>query len=106
VRLVADGDPAPLGELVPAALRSEPGAVTRGTGVAERGVPVVVQPLIADVHNAGVELHMSDRTLHRVFDESGQTVTEFIRSRRFDGILGDLRSPASAGEGIGRIAAR
>jgi AraC-like DNA-binding protein len=33
-------------------------------------------------------------------------VTEFIRSYRFDGILGDLRSPASAGEAISRIAAR
>ncbi len=50
--------------------------------------------------------HMSERTLHRVFDESGQTVTEFIRSHRFDGILGDLRSPASAGEAISRIAGR
>jgi AraC-like DNA-binding protein len=49
---------------------------------------------------------MSERTLHRVFGESGQTVTEFIRSYRFDGILGDLRSPASAGEAISRIAAR
>src|ERR1700683_5712986 len=35
-----------------------------------------------------------------------QTVTEFIRSYRFDGILGDLRSPASAGGAISRIAGR
>jgi AraC-like DNA-binding protein len=50
--------------------------------------------------------HMSERTLHRLFDESGQTVTELIRSYRLDGILADLRSPASAGEAISRIAAR
>jgi AraC-like DNA-binding protein len=50
--------------------------------------------------------HMSERTLHRLFDESGQTVTELIRSCRLDGILADLRSPASAGDAISRIAAR
>lgn len=50
--------------------------------------------------------HMSERTRHRVFDGSGQTVTELIRCYRFDGILGDLRSPASTGDAISRIAAR
>ena len=50
--------------------------------------------------------HMSERTLHRLFDESGQTVTELIRSYRLDGILGDLQSPASAGDAISRIATR
>jgi len=50
--------------------------------------------------------HMSERTLHRLFDESGPTVTELIRSYRLDGILADLRSPASAGDAISRIAAR
>jgi AraC-like DNA-binding protein len=50
--------------------------------------------------------HMSERTLHRLFDESGQTVTELIRACRLDGILADLRSPAMAGDSIGRIAAR
>jgi AraC-like DNA-binding protein len=50
--------------------------------------------------------HMSERTLHRVFGESGQTVTEFIRAYRLDGTLNDLRSPASAGDAISRIAAR
>jgi AraC-like DNA-binding protein len=50
--------------------------------------------------------HMSERTLHRLFDESGQTVTELIRSYRLDGILSDLRSPGSAGDAISRIAAR
>jgi AraC-like DNA-binding protein len=50
--------------------------------------------------------HMSERTLHRLFGESGQTVTELIRSYRLDGILADLRSRASAGEAISRIAAR
>jgi AraC-like DNA-binding protein len=49
---------------------------------------------------------MSERTLHRLFDESGQTVTELIRSGRLDGILADLQSPASAGDAISRIAAR
>jgi AraC-like DNA-binding protein len=34
------------------------------------------------------------------------TVTELIRSCRLDGILGDLRSPASTGDAISRIAAR
>jgi len=50
--------------------------------------------------------HMSERTLHRLFGDSGQTVTELIRSGRLDGILADLQSPASSGEAISRIAAR
>jgi AraC-like DNA-binding protein len=50
--------------------------------------------------------HMSERTLHRLFDDSAQTVTELIRSCRLEGILADLQSPASAGEAISRIAAR
>ncbi len=50
--------------------------------------------------------HMSGRTLHRLFDESGQSVTELIRSYRLDGILADLRSPGSAQDTISRIAAR
>ena len=50
--------------------------------------------------------HMSERTLHRLFDEADQTVTELIRSYRLDGILSDLRSPGSAGDAISRIAAR
>jgi AraC-like DNA-binding protein len=50
--------------------------------------------------------HMSERTLHRLFDESGQTVTELIRSYRLDGILADLQSPASAGDAISQIATR
>jgi AraC-like DNA-binding protein len=49
---------------------------------------------------------MSKRTLHRLFGDSGQTVTELIRSCRLDGILADLQSPASAGDAISRIAAR
>jgi AraC-like DNA-binding protein len=62
----------------------------------------------ADLSHGGVAAahHMSERTLHRLFDESGQTVTELIRSYRLDGILADLRSPASAGDSISRIAAR
>lgn len=62
----------------------------------------------ADLNHAKVAAahHMSERTLHRLFDESGQTVTELIRSCRLDGILADLRSPASGGEAISRIAAR
>jgi AraC-like DNA-binding protein len=50
--------------------------------------------------------HMSERTLHRLFDDSGQTVTELIRSCRLDGILADLQSPASAQDPISQIAAR
>jgi AraC-like DNA-binding protein len=50
--------------------------------------------------------HMSERTLHRLFDESGQSVTELIRSYRLDGILADLCSPGSAQDTISRIAAR
>ena len=50
--------------------------------------------------------HMSERTLHRLFDESGQSVTELIRSCRLDGILAELRSPASAADSISRIAGR
>jgi AraC-like DNA-binding protein len=49
---------------------------------------------------------MFERTLHRIFEESGQTVTDLIRSCRLDGILADLQSPALAGESISRIAAR
>jgi AraC-like DNA-binding protein len=62
----------------------------------------------ADLNHAKVAAahHMSERTLHRLFDESGQTVTELIRSGRLDGILADLQSPASAGDAISRIAAR
>jgi AraC-like DNA-binding protein len=62
----------------------------------------------ADLSHAKVAAahHMSERTLHRLFDESGQTVTELIRSYRLDGILSDLRSPGSAGDAISRIAAR
>ncbi|MGD0924541.1 MAG: helix-turn-helix domain-containing protein [Streptosporangiaceae bacterium] len=50
--------------------------------------------------------HMSDRTLHRLFGESGQTVTARIRSYRLERILADLRSPGSADDSISRIAAR
>src|SRR5580698_10249926 len=49
------GDPLPLGELVPAALRAEPAAVNRGTGAAERRVRVVVQRLVVDMHDAGAQ---------------------------------------------------
>jgi AraC-like DNA-binding protein len=49
--------------------------------------------------------HMSERTLHRMFDDSGQTVTEMIRSYRLNGILADLQSPALATDAIARIAA-
>ncbi len=50
--------------------------------------------------------HMSERTLHRLFGELGQSVTDLIRSYRLDGILADLRAPGSAHDTIGRIAAR
>jgi len=49
------GDPLPLGELIPAALRAEPAAVAGRTGAAERRVRVVVQRLVVDVHDAGVQ---------------------------------------------------
>lgn len=50
--------------------------------------------------------HMSERTLHRLFSEPGQSVTDLIRAYRLDGILADLRAPSSADDTIGRIAAR
>ena len=50
--------------------------------------------------------HMSERTLHRLFSEPGQSVTDLIRAYRLDGILGDLRAPGSAHDTISRIAAR
>jgi AraC-like DNA-binding protein len=49
--------------------------------------------------------HMSERTLHRVFGESGRTVTARIRSYRLERILADLRSPGAADDSISRIAA-
>jgi len=50
--------------------------------------------------------HMSERTLLRLFGESGQSVTGRIRSYRLDAILADLRSSGSANDSISRIAAR
>jgi AraC-like DNA-binding protein len=50
--------------------------------------------------------HMSERTLHRLFAEAGQSVTGRIRSYRLDAILADLRSSGSANDSISRIAAR
>jgi len=50
--------------------------------------------------------HMSERTLHRLFDSTGQSVTDLIRTYRLEGILADLRSPQSADETISRIASR
>src|ERR1700684_915566 len=56
VRLVAEGQPLPLGELIPAALRPKPRAVPRRPGAAERRVRVVVERLVVDVHDAGPQL--------------------------------------------------
>jgi AraC-like DNA-binding protein len=50
--------------------------------------------------------HMSERTLHRLFEASGQSVTELIRAYRLDGIMADLRSASSASETINQVAAR
>lgn len=50
--------------------------------------------------------HMSERTLHRLFGEGGQSVTDRIRSYRLERILADLRSSGSADDSISRIAAR
>lgn len=50
--------------------------------------------------------HMSERTLHRLFEASGQSVTELIRGYRLDAIMMDLRAASSAGDTINRIAAR
>ena len=50
--------------------------------------------------------HMSERTLHRLFDGTGQSVTDLIRTYRLEGILADLRSAPSAGETISQIASR
>ena len=50
--------------------------------------------------------HMSERTLHRLFEASGQSVTELIRAYRLDGILADLRSGSSAADSINQVAAR
>lgn len=62
----------------------------------------------ADLSHAKIAAahHMSQRTLYRLFGESDQSVTELIRSYQLAGILADLRSPASAGDAISRIAAR
>jgi AraC-like DNA-binding protein len=50
--------------------------------------------------------HMSERTLHRLFEASGQSVTELIRAYRLDGIMADLRSASSACDTINQVAAR
>src|SRR3984885_46290 len=93
VRLVADGDPAPLGELVPAALRPEPGAVARGAGAAERGVRVIVQCLVVDVHDAGVELvrHGPATVAGTGLDGRDQAVLGVVRDRDRLGVVLDDR---------------
>jgi AraC-like DNA-binding protein len=50
--------------------------------------------------------HMSERTLHRLFEASGQSVTDLIRAYRLDGIMADLRSASSASDTINQVAAR
>lgn len=50
--------------------------------------------------------HVSERTLHRLFEASGQSVTELIRAYRLDEILADLRSASSASDTINQVAAR
>lgn len=50
--------------------------------------------------------HMSERTLHRLFEASGQSVTELIRTYRLDGVMADLRSASSASDTINQVAAR
>jgi AraC-like DNA-binding protein len=50
--------------------------------------------------------HMSERTLHRLFDGSDQSVTGLIRSYRLAGIRTELGSPQSAADSISQITAR
>jgi AraC-like DNA-binding protein len=73
-------------------------------------VDTYIQAHLSDVslcHRTVAEaFHMSERTLHRLFGESGPSVTGRIRSSRLDAILADLRSPGSANDSISRIAAR
>ncbi len=73
-------------------------------------VDTYIQSHIADPNLSHAQVatahHMSERTLHRLFGESGHTVTELIRSYRLEGILGELRSPDLSGDGISQIAAR
>lgn len=52
VSVVADGEPLPLGELVPTALGTESCTIARGAGSTERGIRVVVQGLVVDVDNS------------------------------------------------------
>src|ERR1700729_2321893 len=81
VRLVADRHPAPLRELVPAALRAKAGTVPRGAGPAERGVRVVVERLVVDVHDAGVQLisHGPPAVARAGLDRGHQPVLGVVR---------------------------
>lgn len=49
--------------------------------------------------------HISLRTLHRVFERQGATVTAWIRQQRLDGVRRDLTNPALAARPIHAVAA-
>ncbi|MEU9890838.1 helix-turn-helix domain-containing protein [Sphaerisporangium sp. NPDC051011] len=64
------------------------------------GDPDLALATIAEAH------HISVRTLHRLFETSGCTVAEWIRTRRLDRCRHDLTDPALADWPIRAIAAR
>jgi AraC-like DNA-binding protein len=64
------------------------------------GDPNLAPATIAEAH------HVSIRTLHRLFESSGYTVAEWIRTRRLDRCRRDLADPALADRPIHAIAAR
>ncbi|WP_258803784.1 helix-turn-helix domain-containing protein [Pseudarthrobacter sp. NS4] len=62
-------------------------------------------PLLSPASIAAAHF-ISTRHLHNIFQESGTTVSSWIRSQRLAGARRDLRDPLHAGKSVGAVAAR
>ncbi|MFF4594627.1 helix-turn-helix domain-containing protein [Amycolatopsis sp. NPDC001319] len=65
---------------------------------------------LADPHlspaTAAAALHMSPRSLHRLFEDSGETFGGTVRKLRLEAVRRDLTDPLLAGRSIAAVAAR
>jgi AraC-like DNA-binding protein len=96
-------------ELVASLLDSVPHWAVDDSGVREAVLSYVRSHLHdPDLSHASVAAahHMSPRTLNRLFEGRGQTVTDAIRTLRLEGVLAELRDPRWRRTPVMALAAR
>ncbi|WP_326565549.1 helix-turn-helix domain-containing protein [Amycolatopsis rhabdoformis] len=116
---LAEGPPVRLREAAVALLAATLGsAFAEGTDLPAGHANVVLRERVLDhvrVHLAdphlspaavATALHMSPRSLHRLFEDSGETFGGTVRKLRLDAVRRDLTDPLLAGRSIAAVAAR